>query len=43
MDDSIETIWIQVRGKNKNSAFLIGVFHQPSSDEKEKAMLAGKV
>ena len=36
MDDSIETIWIEVRGKNKNSAFLIGAFYQPSSDEKEK-------
>ena len=36
MDDSIETIWIKVRGKNKNSAFLIGAFYQPSSDEKEK-------
>ena len=36
MDDSIETIWIKVRGKNKNSAFLIGAFYQPSSSEKEK-------
>ena len=36
MDDSTETIWIEVRGKNKNSAFLIGAFYQPSSDEKEK-------
>ena len=36
VDNSIETIWIEVRGKNKNSAFLIGGFYQPSSDEKEK-------
>ena len=36
MNDSIETIWIKVRGKNKNSAFLIGAFYQPSSSEKEK-------
>ena len=36
MDNSIETIWIEVRGKNKNSTFLIGAFYQPSSDEKEK-------
>ena len=36
MGDSIETIWIEVCGKNKNSAFLIGAFYQPSSDEKEK-------
>ena len=35
MGDSIETIWIEVCGKNKNSAFLIGAFYQPSSDEKE--------
>ena len=36
MDDSIETISVKVRGKNKNSAFLIGAFCQPSFDEKEK-------
>ena len=36
MDDSIETIWTEVHGKNKNSAFLIVAFYQPSSDEKEK-------
>ena len=36
MDNSIETIWIEVRGKNKNPTFLIGAFYQPSSDEKEK-------
>ena len=36
IDDSIETIWIQVRGKSRNSAFLIGTFYQPSSDEKAK-------
>ena len=36
MYDSIETIWIKVRGKIKNSSFLIGAFYQPSSDEKEK-------
>ena len=36
MGDSIETIWNKVRGKNKNSAFLIGAFYQPSPDEKEK-------
>ena len=36
MEDSIETIWIKVRGKNKNSAFLIGAFYQTSSDEIEK-------
>ena len=36
MDDSIETISVKVRGKIKNSAFLIGAFYQPSFDEKEK-------
>ena len=36
MDDSIETIWIKVRGKNKSSTFLIGTFYEPSSDEKKK-------
>ena len=27
---------LKFAGKNKNSAFLIGAFYQPSSDEKEK-------
>ena len=36
MDDSTETIQIEIRGKNKNSAFFIGAYYQPSSDEKEK-------
>ena len=32
MDSSIEAIWIEVCGKNKNPAFLIGAFYQPSSE-----------
>ena len=36
MDDSNETIWIEVRRKNKSSTFLIGAFYEPSSDEKKK-------
>ena len=36
MEDSIETIWTEVCGKNENSAFLIGAFYQPSSDEIKK-------
>ena len=36
MDDSIETIWIEICRKNKNSAFLISAFYQPGSDKKKK-------
>ena len=34
MDNSIETISIEVRGKNKNSAFLIGTFYLVSMRKK---------
>jgi len=35
-DTSIEHIWIEVKGKNKNSNYLVGCFYQPSSVEAEK-------
>ena len=36
IDESIELIWIELRGRNKNMPFLIGVVYQPSSNESEK-------
>ena len=33
---SIEHVWIEVKGKNKNSDYLVGCFYQPSSVEAEK-------
>ena len=36
IDESIETLWIELRGRNKNTPFLTGVVYQPSSNETEK-------
>ena len=32
IDSSIEHIWVEVKGKNKNSSVLLEVFYQPDSD-----------
>ena len=36
IDTSIEHAWVEVKGKNKNSSFLVGCVYQPSSVETEK-------
>ena len=36
IDESIEILWIELRGRNKNAPFLTGVVYQPSSNEIEK-------
>ena len=36
LDQSIEHQWVEVKGKNKNSSFLVGCIYQPSSNECEK-------
>ena len=36
IDTTIEHAWVEVKGKNKNSSFLIGCVYQPSSVETEK-------
>ena len=36
LDDSIEHLWVEIQGKKKNSACLIGVFYQPSSENNKK-------
>ena len=35
-DESIEILWIEVQGRNKNTLVLIGAVYQPSSNETEK-------
>ena len=34
--DSIEHLWVEIQGRKKNSACLIGVFYQPSSENNKK-------
>ena len=34
--ESIEILWIELRGRNKNTPFLIGVVYQPISNETER-------
>ena len=36
IDTSIEHQWVEIKGKNKNSSFLVGCLYQPSSNEIEK-------
>ena len=36
LDDSIEHLWVEIQGRKKNSACLIGVFYQPSSENNKK-------
>jgi len=43
VDKSIEHLWVEVKGKNKHSSYLIGVFYQPSSETKHKLEWIGKL
>ena len=36
LDESIEHLWVEIQGRKKNSACLIGVFYQPSSENTKK-------
>ena len=36
LEPSVEHIWIEISGKNKNSNVLLGVFYQPDSDPVKK-------
>ena len=38
IDESIEILWIEVQGRNKNTPFLIEAVHRPSSNETEKPL-----
>ena len=35
-DDSLEHLWVEVKGKNKKSPNLIGVVYQPNSENAKK-------
>ena len=35
LDETIEHMWIEREGKNKNN-YLVGIFYQPSPEDKEK-------
>ena len=32
LDSSIEHLWLEIQGKNRNSHFLLGIFYQPNFD-----------
>ena len=36
LEPSVEHIWIEISGKNKNSNVLLSVFYQPDSDPVKK-------
>ena len=36
LDNSLEYLWVEVKGKNKKSPYLIGVVYQPSSENAKK-------
>ena len=36
LDESIEHLWVEIQGRKKKSACLIGVFYQPSSENTKK-------
>lgn len=36
LDSSIEHLWLEIQGKNRNSHFLLGVFYQPNFDTQLK-------
>ena len=36
LEDSLEHLWVEIKGKNKKSSYLIGVAYQPSSENAKK-------
>ena len=43
LDDSLEHQWVEVKGKNKKSSYLIGVVYQPSSENAKKVEWIEKI
>ena len=31
LDESIKRLWVDIHGRKNNSAYIIGIFYQPSS------------
>ena len=36
LDETIEHMWIECQGNNKNKNYLVGVFYQPHPEDKER-------
>ena len=36
LDDSLDYLWVEVKGKNKKSPYLIGIVYQPNSENAKK-------
>ena len=43
LDETIEHMWIECQGKNKNKNYLVGVFYQPRPEDKEKLIWIQKL
>ena len=43
LDETIEHMWIECQGKNKNKNYLVGVFYQPRPEDKEKLVQIQRV
>ena len=43
LDDSVEHLWVEVKGKNKKSPYLIGVVYQPSFQNAKKIKWIEKI
>ena len=35
LGETIEYMWVEYQGKNKNSNYLVGVFYQPRPEDKK--------
>ena len=38
LDETIEHMWIECEGKNKNKNYLVRIFYQPHPEDKEKVI-----
>ena len=43
LDETIEHMWIECQGKNKNKNYLVGVSYQPHPEDKEKLVWIQKL
>ena len=43
LNETIEHMWIECQGKDKNKNYLVGVFYQPRPKDKEKLIWIQKL
>ena len=43
LDETIEHMWIECQGNNKNKNYLVGVFYQPHPEDKERLIQIQKL